>query len=1051
MVAEHIGAEKDVRVGEVIHVDRQVKEGRIRAYPSGEVIPFALDDVAESVQRGHLATFLLGASSSGPRALSVWSGKRLYKVKGLAREQLEALRSSLVWKIGRVEGVDRHKKNGRIHDFESEQRVLFHLSDLISNPNSPPGRDRIVIYRLVDSPRSTGSHEAVCVHRLGEAKMDLGFAVKHAIRLEEQDRKRILKNAPPGVFEDGWIDVLCTVSRVSNVRELDKALVQLRKYQLSDDSDARRVAILRHLQRISEASPPAVECQLWLAGWFTDEATDHQFEAWLDLKSQLSPREWLSLLSAVLRSDSPELLLKTFRGWEGPEEVEGLVTFLNRLLLALAIANDLRIGKRQDARTKVRMEIASMVLGGEAKYGEEYYRVIHQVRSLLHVNTIVDVAFHDAYPSLLTDEDIRSLLTSYDADRLEAVALDYLGEMIDALKGTLPPPLSRYMQPQGKWSPDVHRFTWNRVWTIATPDWATLTDALHSGRMEYASDFNLVRVVSDRRTVTAAGIPSVLYNLNGLRSDFREILARAIAGAFATRLSRRTRIESSEERDSACKLIEFILSINREVIEPVLESAGDKSKLYSAAVLALGGDSRIELSELADALTILPKRLQLPFVRRLFALHAEGQLKIDLELLQTLSTGSDEDLEIGESVDLTIDLVCMILRHAEGGGSFPTERVVIEFISASLGSDRTARFTFDALMERCEGRGELVFRSKRDSGKISVAVDGITIEPPTDSDIIYEVQEYLNDDGDPELMYWMDAESYTVDLKHLDIILDFARRNGLFIHLPDQHHKTNNKHLFELERGAIPSHVTYCEGRLAEIPHKFHARKFWWCGNAACFQNCETVHSEEQWREYTLLDFLRILGMNLDEAGRDGSIPNGEYYKLAGALNRILRLRDRLYCASCNEMLAPRASSDYAHYRVVTFYCSNQRCSQYDRDVYLHHCYNPDCGSVIDSRDTSSCPNGWYVCTSCNRCCSEDALRKRRENLEEVRINPPSAPHKKGHNDAGTFYCVRCGSKVMRESDREDVSGGSWVTETFACDNCGYRHSWVSHERRRAN
>src|SRR5690606_27961726 len=147
----------------------------------------------------------------------------------------------------------------------------------------------------------------------------------------------------------------------------------------------------------------------------------------------------------------------------------------------------------------------------------------------------------------------------------------------------------------------------------------------------------------------------------------------------------------------------------------------------------------------------------------------------------------------------------------------------------------------------------------------------------------------------------------------------------------------------EYKRTEIPNGVKFCEGRLANKPHGQFNQKFWWCNGQACFQNQEITHEDEDWKNFTLLDFTMILGLNIDEESRLGDlIPNGKYYHFVSLINRFNKLLDKLYCQDCNEILYPVENAFFGAHTTVKFQCTNDNCKNRDL-IYLNHCLNGKC------------------------------------------------------------------------------------------------------------
>ena len=293
-----------------------------------------------------------------------------------------------------------------------------------------------------------------------------------------------------------------------------------------------------------------------------------------------------------------------------------------------------------------------------------------------------------------------------------------------------------------------------------------------------------------------------------------------------------------------------------------------------------------------------------------------------------------------------------------------------------------------------------------------------------------KVRELPGRKWNPELQHWGVPSIYEQE------VLQFARENRFFLAFEGSNYK-NNPHLAEFKTTDVPNGIKFCEGRLANKKHQSLGREFWWCCNQPCFSNCETKHTPEAWENYTLLDFLSILGFNLDDGNRVGDyIEKGKYYQFISTINRFNRLLEKMYCSKCNDILFPIEDSHFSHYRVVRFHCENTECSEHHVEVYLHHCLNGKCNGIIDSRQSKKCPNGLFICSNekCGCCCSHNMMERRLQNLETtggyIHENLKYAVNRKlGHLERAEHFCYNCGNSMDETSP-----------DIFNCDKCGIEY-----------
>ncbi len=240
----------------------------------------------------------------------------------------------------------------------------------------------------------------------------------------------------------------------------------------------------------------------------------------------------------------------------------------------------------------------------------------------------------------------------------------------------------------------------------------------------------------------------------------------------------------------------------------------------------------------------------------------------------------------------------------------------------------------------------------------------------------------------------------------------------------------NNPHLVNYKRKKKPTGIRFCEGQKAQQIHKTIKKEFWWCASQPCFGNVEKLHDPEEWESYSFLDFLDILGLAVIEENNYGTFEIGRYNQFISHVNRFNSLLERLYCNSCDHILYPVESSNYAAYTVVRFCCENEDCSQYKTEIYLNHCLNGKCNSIIDSRESKKCPNGLYICKNCGGCCSFSMFKRRlnsHENTGDYRHENLryKVANNVGHIERAEYYCYYCGN-MMTEIDNE----------YYLCEDC---------------
>lgn len=198
-----------------------------------------------------------------------------------------------------------------------------------------------------------------------------------------------------------------------------------------------------------------------------------------------------------------------------------------------------------------------------------------------------------------------------------------------------------------------------------------------------------------------------------------------------------------------------------------------------------------------------------------------------------------------------------------------------------------------------------------------------------------------------------------------------------------------------------------CDGRWSVKDGKSNLSKggycFLWCRNKMCFETTRKAQDIANWKNYTLLDFLKILNIPYNEE---------KIEILYATINHINRFLSHMNCKGCGKLLKPTGSSNYSFYRVSSFSCDNECCRNPDKDVYLSHCSNGYCDGTIDSRISKRCDNGWVICHECFACCDKSRLDRRNQTrclngLPEIAWAIPNGH--RGYN----ILCPNCANPMI--------------------------------------
>ena len=137
---------------------------------------------------------------------------------------------------------------------------------------------------------------------------------------------------------------------------------------------------------------------------------------------------------------------------------------------------------------------------------------------------------------------------------------------------------------------------------------------------------------------------------------------------------------------------------------------------------------------------------------------------------------------------------------------------------------------------------------------------------------------------------------------------------------------------------------------------------FYWCKNSACASVNDSIDFNLPFYKWSLLEINELFEINLDRLA---------FTHLAGWLNRMQSIFDRMKCQECNNLLRPKAFTPHllGYYAVPLFHCANELCSSFKREVRFTHCRG--CSKILDSRECRICQScNWLICDndSCGKC-----------------------------------------------------------------------------------
>lgn len=517
-----------------------------------------------------------------------------------------------------------------------------------------------------------------------------------------------------------------------------------------------------------------------------------------------------------------------------------------------------------------------------------------------------------------------------------------------------------------------------------------------------------------------------------------------------------SRLEMAEDRKIFFKQlyhIQSLLLLDESHLEHIKAL---NSGLYNLLLWSIDKIGDLDFEQLKQKFIYFEPEGQIRIIRKLFFLKTQGKFELTVEKLNELTRF---DLNLYKTslnfhnkipVDISTDTVIKALSLYSEKNRFIVENELMALLLDDLKFDQTRRFKFTDYFERCAGRQIAKFDWSRE-GEIKKVYFGdsrfyfaISFLPgetkwennryggrdifhpnPNFENLKQQVKKIPGVKWNATLQHWGVPSQYETDVRL------FAENERFFLDLEGSAY-ANNTHLIEFRREKQPAGISFCEGRTAKQPHATFKKNFWWCGGQACFSKCETIHPAEKWEKFTLLDFCEILGLNTDESNKIGDfIPKGRLYQFTALINRFNRLLDKLYCTDCSHILYPSdfGTSHFAAHSLVRFTCRNQSCSN-KQEIYLNHCLNGQCNSIIDSRVSKKCPNGLFICNDCGSCCSHGMFQRRLSNLEltggyihENLIK--SVAEKRGHLERADYFCYKCTSSMPEINN-----------QVFECPNC---------------
>lgn len=967
------------------------------------------------------------------------------------------------WKTGQVKFFDNEKGFGFVNCWDDEQDYFVHISNIRTRPIDDSD---YVIFKLGPSRKKPGTSEVRNLFLASSFTEDWDYLISQYLKHEKAYfRKAILKSLPDEQTLNLLEKELSAFSVIDNddqYKRFKDAITHILSCRQEKEIQTRLISVIAN-QSEKNASRH-YQVKLWIDGIIPQRPNQELLEHYF-IESDEGAR--IEIFQKVSESHVKLALLNNLLSDEDPEKIFDFILAHIRKVNTLGYYTDIK-SKLSDADYWA------------DKKGYDFYQyIINHLEETLSEKDKLNLYLKGYIDSFSADYVISAgpELSKNEIEKIISSGLLPQGKIIELIFKILSNHLDLLEAPnEDQFDSQSHR-DWNDYDDDPVKTFYWILDISRERLPE--------NKLGEIETTIISKAPSWMHALLWEKGYIKKIPVENISILFLTLVDFRDRIANWLERERISKreLADILLSNvgNFDVIENRKQfyifnnhldllnevglkeqEIGDNVKQENLSFFHLsnwlsGKSSKFDFDELKSKLVFLSPEDQIRFLKKLFFLAHTKQFNLTVEKLTQLTRidfdifSINEEFNPGIFLDISLDIVIEAIKSFAENGKFLFDSELLKIVLKDLSQDKTQKFTIGGLFEECPGRFEAEFNWDRDGEikKIPFGTDQFyfAIEfspgqhefvnnwrggssrfvPNENFELLKEEVKKL-----PGRKWNADEKHWGIPSKYEEQVLQFARENRFFLDFEGSNY-ANNTHLAELKRTGKPNGITYCEGRLAKKKHQMFNREFWWCCNQPCLSNCETLHGSDDWENYTLLDFLTILGFNLDDGNRVGDyIERGKYYQFISTINRFNRLLERMYCDECDHILFPIEDSHFSHYRVVRFHCENSNCNEYHREIYLHHCLNGQCNSIIDSRQSKKCSNGLYICSNeeCGCCCSHDMMSRRLQNLETtggyIHGNLRQAVENKlGHLERGEHFCYNCGGG-MKETENE----------IFFCEKC---------------
>ena len=484
-------------------------------------------------------------------------------------------------------------------------------------------------------------------------------------------------------------------------------------------------------------------------------------------------------------------------------------------------------------------------------------------------------------------------------------------------------------------------------------------------------------------------------------------------------------IRTKIQFQTAINIIKYFGETNPEIIKHLTHSNQDT---YILILWFLELSDQFDFKHFKERFINFNPNQQVNIIKKIFMMKQEGSLDFTIKNLDEIVRADmdiyrvNSELNPGVTLDLSTTVIIEGLKQFEQNQKFLIESEMLSIVLRDIGNDRKRKFKLSEYFDICPGRmdakpnkNNFKIIKKEQFGNNSFF---FKINFAYNIELVRAVRQLPGARFNREKRYW------GVPSRYENEVIEFANKYEFSI-IAFFNPNYINKSSIEFNRGDIPNGIYFCEGIKAQ--RQQYNKDFWWCANRWCFESHENLHSSKEWKKYTLLDFLNILGYSVVETGIYGAVELGLYNKFISQVNRFNQLLERLYCEECENILYPLNIAIAAAYGVTRFCCENDKCKLHKKEIYLSHCLNNQCNSIIDSRESKRCPNGLVICKYCGSCCSHSMFEGRMKKLSITgrRISDDlinKINNKEGHFEKAEYYCYSCGGMMtMSKSNTEFI------------------------------